>query len=100
MMTEENSTFFDKYGKYIIGFLAAWFAYGFYLTEIRTDPEVTKKRLEEVRNREYSPSIDYGWELGETMYSEGGENNCSYYSGDIETGCNSGYEFARGFDPE
>ncbi len=98
-MSVENSTFFDKYGKYMMGALLLYFAYGFYLTEIRTDPEVREKRLNELRNLEYSPSIDYGWELGETMYYEEGENNCFYYySGDVETGCNGGYEFASGHD--
>lgn len=88
-MNEERQTFFDKYGKYIMGFIAAWFAYAYYLS--MNEPKSSKVFIPSQVN---DALYDYGYNAGMSFSQNGFDSSaCVDFDGDIFTGCLAGVSF-------
>ena len=97
-MSEEKITFFDKYGKYIVGLLAVYFAYAIYLQDKDSKSKISKTELYEILNREESSGFKYGYKLGTDMAKER-VDYCYQYSGDVYNGCAVAIEVETDYDP-
>ena len=88
---EVKETFFDKYGKYLMWFLVAWFAYAYYLS--MNEPKSSNAFMpSQVNNAAY----DYGYGEGISLSQNGlGSSACSSFAGDVYAGCLAGISSHR-----